>query len=166
MEISATPEPPDPIKKPEIILDSDNDGIPDDWELMYDLNKTDPTDAYLDADNDNLTNLQEYQYNTDPKNNDTDNDNLTDWEEIKKYSTNATNPDSDGDGYSDGEEIVGNTDPLDTKDYPGSKVGENGEKPNAELNLAFILSVLLVTIIITLLFVYLIARHRRSREEI
>jgi parallel beta-helix repeat protein len=164
MEVSATPRPPNPNKKIKIIIDTDNDGIPDFWELMYGLNITNPTDAAQDQDNDNLTNLQEFQYNTNPKSNDTDNDNLTDWEEIFKYNTNATNQDSDGDGYTDDIEINSNTDPLDENNYPGSKTGD--DKPNPELNLAFVLSVILIVIILTLLLVYLIARHRRSKEEI
>ena len=46
-------------------LDSDNDGIPDWWELKYGF---DPysSDNDLDSDNDGFTNLQEYNAGTDP----------------------------------------------------------------------------------------------------
>ncbi len=43
------------------IVDTDGDGMPDDWETFFGLNPNDPTDAALDPDGDGLTNLQEYQ---------------------------------------------------------------------------------------------------------
>jgi hypothetical protein len=49
------------------IVDHDQDGMPDDWELAHGLNPLDPTDATLDADHDGLTNLQEYASGTDPR---------------------------------------------------------------------------------------------------
>lgn len=48
--------------------DSDGDGIPDKWELQFNLNPKNPTDAKEDADNDGFTNLEEYQAGTDPLN--------------------------------------------------------------------------------------------------
>ena len=47
-------------------IDSDADGIPDYWELKYNLNPNDPSDAALDPDNDGYTNLEEYEKGTDP----------------------------------------------------------------------------------------------------
>jgi hypothetical protein len=46
--------------------DTDSDGMPDAWELRYGLDPYDPTDAFLDADNDGVTNLQEYLQGTNP----------------------------------------------------------------------------------------------------
>ncbi|MFW3146619.1 MAG: hypothetical protein ACMUIE_07385 [Thermoplasmatota archaeon] len=46
-------------------IDSDGDGIYDDWEIMYKLNPYRP-DSFLDSDNDMFTNYQEYQNGTDP----------------------------------------------------------------------------------------------------
>jgi len=46
--------------------DDDNDGIPDTWETENGLNPLDAADASLDPDGDGLTNLQEYQEDTDP----------------------------------------------------------------------------------------------------
>jgi PKD repeat protein len=46
--------------------DDDDDGMPDVWELKYELNPLDPSDATLDGDGDTIINLEEYQKNTDP----------------------------------------------------------------------------------------------------
>ena len=77
--------------------DSDNDGIPDRWELENGLDPNDPSDAGLDSDKDALTNLEEYS-----------------------HLTNPNSADTDKDGASDKEEIDSNTDPLDPNDKPGN----------------------------------------------
>ncbi len=46
--------------------DSDNDGIPDDFESAYGLNPNSSSDAALDLDGDGFTNLQEFLAGTDP----------------------------------------------------------------------------------------------------
>jgi uncharacterized repeat protein (TIGR01451 family) len=46
--------------------DSDGDGMPDEWEIAKKLDPFDPSDASLDPDGDDLTNLQEYLAGTDP----------------------------------------------------------------------------------------------------
>lgn len=76
--------------------DSDNDGIPDSWEVSTGSNPN-ANDAGNDDDGDMLSNAEEYEYGTEPKNSDTDRD-----------------------GYSDGDEIYQGTDPLDAESYPGS----------------------------------------------
>ncbi len=40
--------------------DSDNDGMPDDWERRQGLNPQDPADSAMDADGDGYTNIEEY----------------------------------------------------------------------------------------------------------
>lgn len=75
--------------------DTDDDGLPDDWELFYGLDPLDPTDGDLDSDADGLTNIQEYLHGTDP-----------------------TVTDTDGDGFSDGIEIALGADPLDPRSTP------------------------------------------------
>ncbi len=59
--------------------DSDNDGLPDDWEIDYfgDLSQN-PSN---DSDGDGLTNVQEYNFGTNPSNEDTDGDGLLDGED-------------------------------------------------------------------------------------
>ena len=52
-------------------LDSDSDGIPDDWEKRFNLNPTDASDGAQDADGDGYTNLEEYLNGTDPRKADT-----------------------------------------------------------------------------------------------
>lgn len=77
--------------------DQDSDGIPDYWEELYNLDPQSSADASLDADNDGLTNLQEYQYNANPG-----------------------EADSDGDGMNDGDEVAIGRDPNDPTDaYAG-----------------------------------------------
>jgi len=48
-------------------VDSDADGIPDNWELSYGFNPANAGDASADADGDGMTNLQEFQAGTNPR---------------------------------------------------------------------------------------------------
>jgi hypothetical protein len=74
------------------VLDSDGDGMPDDYELANGLNPNSAADAALDADGDRLTNLDEYQRGTNPR-----------------------VADTDGDGVGDGLEVETGSDPLDPR---------------------------------------------------
>jgi hypothetical protein len=46
--------------------DSDNDGMPDEWEKKYNLNPKDPKDAMGDLNGDGYTNIEKYINNIDP----------------------------------------------------------------------------------------------------
>jgi len=46
--------------------DTDGDGMPDSWELLYGLNPNSSADASQDKDGDGITNLQEYKDGTSP----------------------------------------------------------------------------------------------------
>jgi hypothetical protein len=46
--------------------DSDNDGMPDEWELKYKLNPNDPKDAALDCNGDGYSNIEKYINGIDP----------------------------------------------------------------------------------------------------
>jgi hypothetical protein len=50
------------------LIDSDSDGIPDNWETAYGFNAGSGADRDLDADGDGLSNAQEYRAGTDPTN--------------------------------------------------------------------------------------------------
>lgn len=67
------------------LTDTDNDGMPDTWEIQYGLNPN-LDDADNDADHDSISNYEEYQFNTNPIVSDTDNDGLSDGEEIPGLS--------------------------------------------------------------------------------
>ncbi len=79
--------------------DFDGDGIP---------NCVDPDD-----DNDGLSDLEEAERGTDPRNPDTDGDGISDGDEVNLLNTDPKSPDTDGDGLSDGDEVfIHNTDPT------------------------------------------------------
>ena len=84
--------------------DEDSDGMYDGYEYLYELNPF-IDDSALDFDNDNLTNLEEFQILTLPNNNDTDGDLVDDYSEVKVYFSDPKDTDSDNDGVNDGQEI-------------------------------------------------------------
>ena len=48
-------------------VDTDSDGMPDEWEKRFGLDPNNPADAAQDADGDGYTNLEEYLNGTDPR---------------------------------------------------------------------------------------------------
>ena len=113
--------------------DSDNDMLPDFWELRYfgDLSAL-PGD---NGDGDQLTNAQELEAGSDPTEADTDMDDLDDHEEVAA-GTDPADPDSDDDLLGDGEEINGDpaSNPLladtDGDTFSDSVEVEEGSDPN------------------------------------
>lgn len=92
--------------------DTDNDGMPDNWEITNSLNPL-LADGGVDTDLDELTNLREYQQGTNPNVADTDADKLSDGEEVDVYGTNPLDgTDTDQDGMRDDWETVRGTDKL------------------------------------------------------
>ena len=89
------------IHHPDLILlaqltDADEDGMDDDWEIMYGLNPS-LDDSNLDLDGDGLTNYEEYIHLTNPSRVDTDFDSLPDGWEVQY----GLNPLSSSDKFKD-----------------------------------------------------------------
>jgi PKD repeat protein len=59
-------------------IDTDEDSIPDYWEVLYSLDPNNKSDASVDNDDDQLNNLEEFKKGTDPTNYDTDGDGYSD----------------------------------------------------------------------------------------
>lgn len=97
-------------------FDSDEDGIDDWWEDLYGLDSQDASDALLNADTDELTNLEEYQNSTDPTNDDSDNDGLSDSDEVNVHLSNPLSTDTDNDGMPDSWEVAQNFDLINGDD--------------------------------------------------
>jgi len=101
--------------------DTDEDGMPDSWELLYPGLNINIDDANNDLDDDGLTNIYEYNFRTNPALKDTDQDLMLDIWEIN-YNLDPTNPndtllDPDMDGVTNLQEYLDNTDPKDTYSY-------------------------------------------------
>ena len=100
----------------------------DGWEVANGLDPRDPSDAARDPDGDGLTNLEEFQNNTNPNNADTDGDGLSDSDEIRVHGTNPINPDTDGD-IAGWREIAAGTDPFNA-DTDGDECPEVAHRLN------------------------------------
>ena len=129
-------------------VDSDLDGLADDWELLYapNLDVLDG-DGVADSDSDGLTDLEEYvllftdAWAVDPTDPDSDEDDLLDGDEVNgtgaRPVTNPTSDDTDGDTLKDG--VESNTrvfvDAFDTGTDPTDKDTDDDTLfDNIELN--------------------------------
>ena len=104
--------------------DTDEDGLDDEYEMSHDeVNATNP-----DTDGDKLLDGEEVnEYNTEPNNPDTDNDGLSDYDEVKIYITNPLESDTDGDGLLDSFEILNYETNATLKDTDGDKIDDGIE---------------------------------------
>ncbi|NQZ07055.1 MAG: DUF4214 domain-containing protein [Algicola sp.] len=111
--------------------DTDNDGLPDFWEVRYGLDHANAADAILDSDHDGLDNLTEFAAKTWPNKADTDDDGLNDGEELTVYLTNPLDSDTDDDSMPDGYEVQYGLDPRveasEETDTDGDGVSDLGE---------------------------------------
>jgi alpha-galactosidase len=91
------------------VIDTDGDGLPDDYELLY-TSPPSPTamNPGDDLEPDGLTNIQEYLIGTEPDNPDTDGDTLQDGDEVAgaglRPPTDPLDADTDDDTLDDGVE--------------------------------------------------------------
>jgi len=95
--------------------DVDNDGLPDEWEIEM-IGAITISDAEGDIDADGLSNIEEWENLTDPKNGDSDNDGLADYQEVNPSSgpsSNPNDPDTDDDGLNDYDEKSNGSNPRD-----------------------------------------------------
>ena len=106
-----------PLDGDDVVVDSDEDLIPDDWETANGMDPNDGDDIYDDADGDGLVNGAEYWLGGDPQLADSDGDgvddlgqyesgeSISDQENFFDKVTNANGErDFDGDGLSDADE--------------------------------------------------------------
>ena len=102
--------------------DSDDDGLPDEWENSYGLDPDDDSGddgATGDPDGDGLNNTAEYSAGTDPTVADSDGDGLLDGWEVRNdldplddTGDNGATGDPDSDGLDNTEEYAAGSDPL------------------------------------------------------
>lgn len=99
-------------------LDSDDDGLSDGWEKQYSFNFTsalNENNSEGDADSDGISNLIEYQIDSNPKSVDTDNDHMPDsWEYANAFdlsNESDAGEDNDRDGLLNIEEYIDESDP-------------------------------------------------------
>lgn len=130
-------------------IDNDGDYQDDSWEIAEfgDLSET----WFGDNEGDNVINLHEYYFRTDPKRADTetngdgisdfdeifvyhsdptwfegDRDRLPDFNEVNNYNTLPFTVDTDGDGYEDGDEVDNGLNPLVRDALSFKFIDENG----------------------------------------
>ncbi|RJG51336.1 hypothetical protein [Motilimonas pumila] len=125
--------------------DYDRDGLPYRWEITYGFNDFDPTDSQRDEDADGLTNLQEFQLGTNPREADSDKDGALDKDDPFPLNS-AFSFDDDADGLPlEWEQQYGllDTDRFDAQrddDYDGLtnlqefKLGTNPGKADSDLD--------------------------------
>ncbi len=119
--------------------DSDNDGMPDSWELSNGLDPLIGTGVHGpdgDRDADGLKNIDEYRFGTNGLNADSDGDGLPDgWEvqngldPLKNTGPDGPNGDPDGDGLTNEEEFAAGTDPR-NPDSDGDGLPDGWEQHN------------------------------------
>lgn len=103
------------------------DTVPDSWKAFYGISAQSSTSDLDEGTGDGITNLVEFQRNTNPTLIDTDADGLSDGVEVNTELTDPLDSDTDNDGLTDGNEVnVRNTEPL-LLDTDGDSFGDGYE---------------------------------------
>lgn len=102
-------------------VDSEPDGMDDDWEVANGL-IVGVDDSGLNPDGDGLTNIEEFNNDTNPQQPDTDFDGLNDDVEVAGPS-DPLDPDSDDNYFLDGIEVDRGTNPVDPLEIPYPPTG-------------------------------------------
>ena len=132
------------------VTDTDNDGMPDIFEVNNGLNRTismhgGVLEADMDNDNDGLSNLDEYTLGGHPLNADTDGDCILDAVEVSWAQATALNPnvedvspsdainlaDADGDGVNESEALgcdLGGIEPVDPNDNQSNETSVDDDQ--------------------------------------
>jgi hypothetical protein len=123
-----------------LLLDTDNDTMPDGWEMFFDLNPLNASDKNLDPDGDTMLNWQEYNWSivnaswnqsrswdpllsANPRLFDTDGDGMSDYTELETYG-GVHRADFDGDGIPSAVDLDSDNDGLnDSVEWHGWDVG-------------------------------------------
>lgn len=104
----------------EVFGDSDGDGMEDEWEQTH-FNSLE-RDGTEDADSDGLSDLEEFENDTDPNATDSDGDGLGDAGEVNVHQSDPAQKDSDEDGVDDWLEVAAGSDPDDGDSRPSALV--------------------------------------------
>ena len=124
--------------------DFDSDGLTDAYETYIiiklklkgiDVNGISDIGPDDDYDEDGLSNIDEYNYGTDPTCPDSDDDGLSDYDELFTWETNPNYWDTDDDSMSDGTEVNCGLDPL-NPDSDGNGVKDGEEVIDQEVRLS------------------------------
>lgn len=124
--------------------DTDNDGMDDGFEFIYQFDPLSSADGPIDTDGDLLTNAMESRLGLNPRVTDTDGngtsdanedrdlDGLTNIQEIVTHGTDPTQPDTDLDGLSDGWEITYGFSALINNDTDGNPSNDSSADPDGD----------------------------------
>ncbi len=142
-------------------VDTDGDGMSDEWEEGYGLDPHNGNDSDQDPDGDGLTNLEEYIADTHPGKMDTDGDGLGDKTELDG-TTDPLDPDSDDDGVIDGDDPAPMDPDIPDASTDGDGDGDGGMGAYAPCLLFLGLGLILVVLVAVLIFVF---TRKKSEPE-
>lgn len=104
------------------LTDTDEDQLPDYWELTNGLDRLDPTDAHSDYDLDGLSALEEFNLGTNPASGDSDNDEMSDAYEVTHnllpLDASDANYDADNDSFTNIQEFYAQSSASDLTSTP------------------------------------------------